>query len=196
MGTGVTPSSNATSRRVPPATAVRMALSYVALPTSVAEAVRATLTAPGYGHPAHVEVAKGYGPCRHCLRMFDVGRDRRILFTYDPFDGLEPLPLPGPVFIHADACARYPEGAGFPDELRMHRLTLNAYGAARRLLVQAYVADGAAETALEQLFADAKVAYVHVRDTKAGCYDLRVERTVDDEDDTSDGVKRTETPTA
>lgn len=152
------------------------AFRYIALQTAVAEAVRETLTAPRYGHPAHVDVAKGYGPCRHCLSTFEVGQERRILFTLDPFDGLEPLPLPGPVFIHADTCPRYPEGGGFPDELRGHALTLNAYGAGRRLVHQAYVTDGAVEAVLERLFADAMVAYVHVRDTEAGCYDLCVER--------------------
>lgn len=151
---------------------------YVALPTDVAEAVRTTLRSPRYGHPAHIEVASGYGPCRHCLRTFSVGRERRILFTLDPFDGLEPLPLPGPVFIHAESCSRYPEGGGFPDELRAHPLTLNAYASGRRLVDQVYVADGAVELVLERLFAGDNVAYVHIRDTEAGCYDLRVERGV------------------
>ncbi len=177
MSSSVSPSFATSSPNVPPTTAAAAtAFRYVALPTSVAEAVRATLTSPRYGHPAHLELATGYGPCRHCLRTFDVGRERRILFTLDPFEGLEPLPLPGPVFIHAETCPRYPEGAGFPDDLRAHALTLNAYGQGRRLVDRAYVADGAAEAALERLFAGAEVAYVHVRDTEAGCYDLRVER--------------------
>ncbi len=151
-------------------------LRYVALPTAVAEAVRSTLTSPRYGHPAHLELAAGYGPCRHCLRTFAIGREHRILFTLDPFDGIEQLPLPGPVFIHADTCRRYPEAGGFPDDLRVNALTLNAYAAGRRLVGQAYVDDGAVEAVLERIFARAEVAYVHVRDTEAGCYDLRVER--------------------
>jgi hypothetical protein len=88
----------------------------VAIPTSLAESVRATLSSPGYGHPAHTEVAAGYGPCRHCLRVFRVNEERRILFTYDAFAGREALPLPGPVFIHERSCERYPPDGGFPDE--------------------------------------------------------------------------------
>lgn len=176
MSTALTPNPTATTLSVPPPTTVGTAFRFVALPTAIAEAVRATRRSPRYGHPTYEEVATGYGPCRHCLRTFDVGRDRRILFTYDPFDGLEQLPLPGPVFIHADACARHPEHGGFPDDLRAHHLTLNAYGTGRRLLAQTYVTDGAVEAALEQIFANTDIAYVHVRDTKAGCYDLRVER--------------------
>jgi hypothetical protein len=79
-----------------------------AIPTKVADLVRSTMRSPGYGHPAHTEIATGYGPCRHCLRDFQLGKDRRILFTYDPFYGIEPLPLPGPIFIHAGACERFP----------------------------------------------------------------------------------------
>src|ERR1700757_3827213 len=60
-----------------------------AIPSKVADLVRSTMRSPGYGHPAHAEVATGYGPCRHCLRDFEVGKDRRILFTYDPFHGIE-----------------------------------------------------------------------------------------------------------
>jgi len=85
----------------------------VAIPTEVAEAVRANLHAPVYGFPAHVEIATDDAPCRHCLRTFVVRKDRRILFTYDRFTGVESLPQPGPVCIHADACDRYSEAAGF-----------------------------------------------------------------------------------
>lgn len=148
----------------------------VALPTATADVVRATGRSPGYGHPAHSEVATGYGPCRHCLRTFRVGEERRTLFTYDPFYGLEELPLPGPVFIHEEPCERYPEDGGFPRDLRSHPLTLNAYGRGRRLKAQEYVTDGAVETALDRLLARPDVDYMHVRDTTAGCYDLRVER--------------------
>lgn len=107
----------------------------LAIPESTAEAVRSTLASPQYGHPAHVELAQGYGPCRLCLRFFAVGQERRILFTYDPFEETGASPLPGPVFIHETACDRYPE-----------------------------------------------VAYLHVRDTEAGCFDLRIERAAEPAD--------------
>ena len=148
----------------------------MAIPTRTVNAVRTTLRSPGYGHPAHTEIASGHGPCRHCLRTFAVGVDRRILFTYDPFEEIERLPLPGPVFIHAEACDRYPEDAGFPEDLRSHPLTLNAYGRGRRLLVREFVTDGRLEGVVEELFTRVDVDYIQVRDTEAGCYDFRVER--------------------
>jgi hypothetical protein len=151
----------------------------IAIPDRVAEAVRAARVSPRYGHPAHAEVAKGYGPCRQCLRGFAVGRERRILFTYDAFTDTETLPLPGPVFIHEESCARYPEDGGFPEELRAHALTLEAYGRGRQLRGVERVGNGAAgriEESIERLLARPDVDYIHVRDTAAGCYDCRIER--------------------
>lgn len=147
-----------------------------AIPTKVADLVRSTMRAPGYGHPAHVETATGYGPCRHCLRDFEVGKERRILFTYDPFYGLDPHPLPGPIFIHAEPCTRFDEDAGFPEDLRTHGLTFVAYGEDRRLLSEERVENGEVEPLIERLLVKSDVKFLHVRDTDAGCYDLRIDR--------------------
>jgi hypothetical protein len=163
----------------------------VAVGDQITNTVRKTLRSPGYGHPAHTEMASGYGPCRQCLRTFAVGSERRILFTYDPFYGKENLPLPGPVFIHENDCERYPENAGFPADMLSHRLTLNAYARGRRLVAQKYVSDGVIEPELDQLLRDRDVAYIHVRDTDAGCFDFLIERTTEEnalgEGGTSDG---------
>jgi hypothetical protein len=152
----------------------------IAIPERVAETVRAARVSPRYGHPAYAEMAKGYGPCRQCLRGFAVGRERRILFTYDAFADTEALPLPGPVFIHEESCARYPEDGGFPEELRAHALTLEAYGRGRQLRGVERIAAGGApervEESIERLLARPDVDYIHVRDTAAGCYDCRIER--------------------
>jgi hypothetical protein len=153
----------------------------VAVGDRVADAVRKTLLSPGYGHPAHTEVATGYGPCRQCLRTFAVGKDRRILFTYDSFHGKEELPLPGPVFIHENHCERYPEDGGFPVDMLSHRLTFNAYALGRRLVAQSYVSNGLIEPELQRLLGQRDVAYIHVRDTDAGCYDFCIEKKTDEE---------------
>jgi Protein of unknown function (DUF1203) len=148
----------------------------VAIPTEVAEAVRTTLRAPVYGFPAHAELATDDAPCRHCLRTFAAGQDRRILFTYDRFTGVESLPQPGPVYVHADACPRYSEDAGFPEELRGSPRTVEAYARGRRLLAQEYVADGKFEPVIEKLLAHPNVEYLQVNSTTAGCFTFRIER--------------------
>lgn len=148
----------------------------MAIPTETANEVRATLKAPGYGFPAHVELSGDQAPCRHCLRLTRPGADQRILFTYDCFDGVETLPLPGPVYVHAHECGRYDEAAGFPEEIRTRKITFNAYAEGRKLLAQRYVEDGNVDRAIGELFADTNVRYLHVRSTPAGCYTFRIER--------------------
>lgn len=149
----------------------------IAIPTKLADMVRSTMKAPGYGHPVHEEVARGHGPCRHCLGTFAVGTDRRLLFTYDPFHELGDPALPGPIFVHAETCERYGEKAGYPEQLRTHAVTFQGYGVGRQLIAEEYVADGGVDPVIEGLLARAEVRYVHVRDTEAGCYDFRIERT-------------------
>ncbi len=149
----------------------------LAIPSKVAERVRATEKAPGYGHPAHTEVATGYGPCRHCLQTFRVGEDRRILFTYNPFFGLEDIPLPGPVFIHADGCERYPEDRGYPKDMLEHAAVFNAYGEGQNLVARVIVtAKGCHEAEVNELLKRNDVDYIEVRDREAGCFDFRIER--------------------
>ena len=99
-----------------------------------------------------------------------------MFITFDPFHGLEPFPLPGPVFIHENECDRHPEHGGFPVDLQSHELTLAAYGRGRDLRAEEHVSGTDVEKAIGRLFARDDVDYLHVRDRQAGCYDLRLER--------------------
>ena len=135
---------------------------------TVADKVRRTMRAPEYGHPAHRAVAQGYGPCRVCLRTFAIGKDERILFTYQPF--LEPgsLPAPGPVFIHAEECARY-DAAALPPDFRSLPLVFEAYRNGSQLLVRERVGERSPEDMLAALF-ERGADYVHIRNGEVGCF--------------------------
>jgi hypothetical protein len=146
------------------------------IPAAIADAARATGRSPQYGHPVHRELATGTGPCRSCLATFDVGRDERILFTYDPFEGLDPYPLPGPVFVHADPCAPH-TSANLPPLLRNLPLVFEGLGERREQRGREFASGIEIEGAIHRLFQDPAVAYLHVRNAEAGCYIARVERT-------------------
>jgi hypothetical protein len=148
----------------------------VAVTEGLAEKVRESRKSPGYGHPVHEEVATGYGPCRLCLRDFQIGVEKRLLFTLDPFHGVEDYPLPGPVFIHTEGCDRYPEHGGFPADTLTHDLTLVAYGRGRIQRAEERVNGEVVDAVIGRLLARADVDYLHVRDTDAGCFDFRIER--------------------
>lgn len=145
------------------------------IPVDLAADVRATMRSPQYGHPAHREIARGYGPCRLCLRTFDVGKEDRILFTYQPFREPGSLPAPGPVFIHADACDRY-ERPELPPDFRKLPLVLEGYRTGGHLIAQERVGDRAPEDVLAQLFDVQAIAYVHIRNGEAGCFMARADR--------------------
>ena len=141
----------------------------------IAEKARQTGKSPQYGHPTFTEVAKGYGPCRQCLHTFRTGEESRTLFTYNPFEGLDAYPSPGPIFIHEQPCAPF-AGEGFPDDLRAIPLVLEAYGEERSLVAEERIRDGAVEPVIERLLGLEGVQYVHVRNLEAGCFIARVER--------------------
>jgi hypothetical protein len=147
------------------------------IPRSVASLARTTMKAPGYGHPVHRDVALGYGPCRSCLRPFEEGTDRRLLFTYDPFHDLEPFPLPGPVYVHEAPCEPYHDVHRFPDALRFIPMTLDAYGRDRTLREARRVeAHGPVEEEIADLVGRHDVDYIHVRNTEAGCFLFQIQR--------------------
>lgn len=147
-----------------------------AIPTEVAESVRATGKAPQYGFPAHKEVASGRAPCRHCLRLIRVNQEQLFLFTYDPFQELGVPPLPGPVYVHAKNCERSVGATSFPEEYRGRALTLAGYGDHRALLAEVHLRGGHEDEEADKLFANPAVKYVHVRSTEAGCYLFRLDR--------------------
>jgi len=99
-----------------------------------------------------------------------------LLFTYDPFRELGEPPLPGPVYIHATECPRHPESDCIPEEYRGRLLTLEGYGQNRALVKEIRVSEGVEERAAEQLFSEAKIRYINVRSTEAGCFLFRLER--------------------
>jgi Protein of unknown function (DUF1203) len=145
---------------------------------SISAQARESQRSPQYGHPAHAEVAAGYGPCRSCLKVFHAGEDRRLLFTYNPFAGLDDYPSPGPVFIHENDCQPYDQVSTFPPTLRTLPLTFEGYGADRWLLARDRPSAADIEFAIEQIFENSEVRYMHVRNTEAGCFIARIARAV------------------
>jgi len=151
-------------------------LKIVPVSTSIVESVRRTMKAPVYGFPAHRETAIGRAPCRHCLKLIRPNDEELILFTYDAFHGQGVPPSPGPVYIHAAACQAFGGNGQIPAEYRGQPLTLEAFGANRERRRERQLNGTDGDAALQEIFLDAQVKYVHVRSTSAGCYLFRVQR--------------------
>ncbi len=151
-------------------------LKIVPMETAVVQELRKTMKTPGYGFPAHRQVAAGRAPCRHCLKLICPLREELILFTYDAFFGQSVPPLPGPVFVHADQCQPFSGNGNVPGEYLGQPLTFEAFGAKRKRLDERTIAGGGEDETLQTMFANQNVEYVHVRSASAGCYLFRVER--------------------
>ena len=147
----------------------------VSIPQQVSDQVRITQRSSQYNHPAYVEMATGYGPCRSCLRTFAEGKEERILFIYNPFEGLSDLPAPGPVFIHKEKCESY-AGKSFPVDLRKLPMLLEGYGANSELVRREKVDADAVENQIAGLLSLEAVNYINIRNADAGCFIARIER--------------------
>jgi hypothetical protein len=149
----------------------------VPIPTALAEAARRERRSPQYGHPTHTEVAPSYGPCRLCLDTFRVGAEERLLFTYDPFAGLDPYPAPGPIFVHADGCEPFDGGPGVLSEQVAGRvLSVRAYDADAMMTEAAVVEGERFAERVSALLDDPDVAFLHAHFAGPGCFAFRVDR--------------------
>jgi hypothetical protein len=150
-----------------------MRFSIRGIPQDIADEARRTRRAPGYGHPAHHEIATGTGPCRCCLRPFTPGVDERLLFTYRPAGDESSLMAPGPIYIHAAHCESY-AGVDFPVELRALPLAFEARAAGSRVV--GLTRATAVDAQIAQFFESRETAWLHVRHAEAGCFIARVDR--------------------
>lgn len=155
-----------------------MSFKIIPIPESIANQVRETLASPQYSHPASVSVTTGYGPCRSCLKTFEIGKEERILFTYNSFENLSDLPLPGPVFIHKDRCETYDHDQ-FPPELMDLPLLFEGFGDDSELVKRERVDKEKLESQIEEIFSRDEVRFINIRNAEAGCFVARIDRKID-----------------
>ncbi|RGP37994.1 DUF1203 domain-containing protein [Pseudotabrizicola alkalilacus] len=152
-------------------------ITFHALPTELVQHLRGG-GADAYGMPPERAVSTGSGtPCRHCLDDVPEGAGMLIL-AHRPFPALQPYAETGPVFLCADACARW-SGDGVPPILTCSvDYLLKGYTADFRIcygtgkvVAQAEVAAYAAA-----LLARPEIAFVDVRSARNNCFLCRIGR--------------------
>ena len=136
--------------------------------------------ADAYGMVPERRTSDGDGvPCRHCLKDVPAGEDYLIL-TYRPFPAPQPYAETGPIFLHAEACARAEDQTTLPPMLARRKAHLvKGYGADHRIVYGTgqVVPSAGLETAARDILAREDVAYVHVRSALNNCYTCRIDRT-------------------
>lgn len=116
----------------------------------------------------------GY-PCRVSLTDAEVG-DTVLLLNYEHQPARTPFRASHAIYVKQGASEARCAVGEVPALFRSRSLSLRGFNA-QHMLVQASLAPGTElETALEQLFADEHVSYVHLHYAAPGCYAARAVR--------------------
>ena len=154
-----------------------MPLQFIALETEQVKRLRAG-AADANAQPPEVSISDGDGnPCRHCLT--EIARDKPMfILAHRPFNSLQPYAETGPIFLCAEDCARYPQAAGVPALYQKREMLMRGYDHHERIIYgTGKVIDMAAiHTEASHLFADPRLAFIHLRSPTNNCYHFRIER--------------------
>jgi hypothetical protein len=135
----------------------------VTKPLDVSQALRFT-----------VESKPGF-PCRVSLEDAEIGEEV-LLLNYEHLPVNTPYRASHAIYVRPDAMPAHLEVNEIPTMLRSRLLSIRAFDH-EGMMRGADVAEGEqCVHVIEQLFADRRVAYLHLHFAKAGCYAARVER--------------------
>ena len=117
----------------------------------------------------------GY-PCRVSLTDADIGEELLLLpYTHQP--AASPYRASGPIFVRKSARQAVVEPGVLPAYVTRRLMSVRAYDA-QGWMIDATVCPGAeTAAAIERLFEDAGVAYIHLHNANRGCFSCAVQRT-------------------
>jgi hypothetical protein len=124
--------------------------------------------------------AGGGEPLRCCLRRATAG-EAIALICYSPWTRRSPWAESGPVFVHFERCAGYPDRTVYPQAFTDAPSMLNPFDHAGERAYDhiTFVDPGTEhEKAVRAVMAEPDVAFLHVRSATAGCFtfEVRVDR--------------------
>ncbi len=136
-------------------------------------------TVDANGQKPEVHISDGTGvPCRHCQQDVAQG-ERFLILAHRPFPRPQPYAEVGPIFLHADACERYPETDQVPAMfLKRESYLLKGYGRDDRIIYGTgqIVKSVDVVEAASRIFDRDDVKYVHVRSALNNCFSCRIDR--------------------
>lgn len=121
-----------------------------------------------------VETKPG-SPCRVSLADAEVG-ETVLLLPVTHHDVASPYRASGPVFIRRGVKTATPEVGEIPLMLRHRLLSVRGYDDQAMMLGAKVVIGTDLETAIEELFSDKRIDYLHIHNAGPGCYNCSVER--------------------
>jgi hypothetical protein len=121
-----------------------------------------------------VDEKPGY-PCRVSLADAEVGEDV-LLLPFTHHDVSSPYRASGPIFVRRGARTASPAAGEIPTMFRHRLLSIRGYDAAAMLIAAEVVNGSDLVDAIQRLFADEHVSYLHIHNARPGCYNCAVVR--------------------
>ena len=114
-------------------------------------------------------------PCRVSLEDVDIG-ERVLLMNYEHQPAASPYRSSHAIIVREGAVQARPGPGAVPAHFRERLLAFRAFDG-DGMMTDAEVADGTDfEAAVENMFSDQAVRYLHVHNARHGCYHARVDR--------------------
>ncbi|MEO7802331.1 MAG: DUF1203 domain-containing protein [Ginsengibacter sp.] len=114
-------------------------------------------------------------PCRVSLKDAEVGQEV-LLFSYQHHKTYSPYQASGPVFVTTNAIAASPAVNEIPEILQHRFLSIRAYDEHGMMKASSVVEGHGLKNLLLKIFEADDIAYIHIHNAKAGCYNCLVER--------------------
>jgi hypothetical protein len=116
----------------------------------------------------------GY-PCRVSLTDAEIGEELLLLpYTHQP--AASPYRASGPIFVRRSARQPVVEAGQLPAYVTRRLMSVRAYDAGGWMTDAAVCPGAEAGAVIERLFADARVAYIHLHNANRGCFSCAVQR--------------------
>lgn len=116
----------------------------------------------------------GY-PCRISLKDAEIG-DTVILLNYEYHSVNSPYKSTGPIFVRKDVKMAKFDVNEIPEMLLHRTLSIRGYDC-DSMMISARLAEGIdLSEAIDEMFDNIKIAYLHVHNAKPGCYNCLVKR--------------------
>ena len=114
-------------------------------------------------------------PCRVSLEDADIGEEV-LLLPYEHHAANSPYRASGPIFVRKTAKSADLAPNEIPEMVKHRLLSLRGYDK-KAMMVETTVVEGAdLEEAIQKMFSNEKVEYLHIHNAKPGCFNCVVER--------------------
>lgn len=114
-------------------------------------------------------------PCRVGLADAEIGKTV-ILVPFVHHDVNSPYRASGPIFVRENAKESRLAPGEIPEVVTSRTMSVRAYDKNSMMIDGALVPGSEIKEHIETLFADPRIAYLHLHNAGAGCYSCKVER--------------------